>query len=347
MARIRLAVLAGLVLAVAAAAYLADRGWRLTEPAPEALPEASVPAQPPPPAAEQPAAAVPPSFDVVRVNPSGGAVFAGRAEPGSEVTVLMDGRPVGTAAGNAAGEWVLVLDQAIPPGSHEFALRASRQGVVLSSEDVVMMMVPKAKEDVAGRPAAETGEALALMVPREGEGLTVLQAPTGESATGEPPSIPTGGRPLSVVSVEYDARGRIAVGGRAEPGARVQVYLDNELVGAASGEASGRWRVSPDRSVAEGEHRIRVDRVDAEGKVLDRVETPFARAATVAMQEGERLVVVQPGTSLWRIAWISYGEGPRYAVIYAANQQQIADPDMIFPGQVFLVPAAEAGGIPE
>ena len=47
---------------------------------------------------------------------------------------------------------------------------------------------------------------------------------------------------------------------------------------------------------------------------------------------------MQPGNSLWRIARRNYGEGIRYTVIYQANREQIRDPDLIYPGQVFEVP---------
>jgi len=49
--------------------------------------------------------------------------------------------------------------------------------------------------------------------------------------------------------------------------------------------------------------------------------------------------VVQPGNSLWRLARESYGDGLRYTVIYEANKDQIANPDLIYPGQVFSIPA--------
>jgi nucleoid-associated protein YgaU len=48
--------------------------------------------------------------------------------------------------------------------------------------------------------------------------------------------------------------------------------------------------------------------------------------------------VVQPGASLWRIARRTYGDGVHYSLIYEANQSQIRDPDLIYPGQIFTVP---------
>ena len=47
---------------------------------------------------------------------------------------------------------------------------------------------------------------------------------------------------------------------------------------------------------------------------------------------------VQPGNSLWRLARRSYGEGLRYTEIYEANKDQIRNPDLIYPGQVFVLP---------
>ena len=37
-----------------------------------------------------------------------------------------------------------------------------------------------------------------------------------------------------------------------------------------------------------------------------------------------------------------YGAGTRYAVIYKANREQIRNPNLIHPGQIFVLPAREA-----
>ena len=48
--------------------------------------------------------------------------------------------------------------------------------------------------------------------------------------------------------------------------------------------------------------------------------------------------MVQPGNTLWRIARDTYGRGVQYTVIYGANKDQIRDPDLIYPGQIFTLP---------
>lgn len=47
---------------------------------------------------------------------------------------------------------------------------------------------------------------------------------------------------------------------------------------------------------------------------------------------------IERGDSLWAISQRVYGEGDRYTAIYDANQDQIRDPDLIYPGQVFVLP---------
>lgn len=47
---------------------------------------------------------------------------------------------------------------------------------------------------------------------------------------------------------------------------------------------------------------------------------------------------IERGDSLWAISRRVYGEGDRYTAIYHANQDQIREPDLIYPGQVFVLP---------
>jgi nucleoid-associated protein YgaU len=44
------------------------------------------------------------------------------------------------------------------------------------------------------------------------------------------------------------------------------------------------------------------------------------------------------GDTLWRISEVTYGAGISYGVIYKANQEQIRNPHLIYPGQIFVLP---------
>jgi LysM domain len=50
---------------------------------------------------------------------------------------------------------------------------------------------------------------------------------------------------------------------------------------------------------------------------------------------------VSKGDNLWRLSRRIYGSGHRYAVIYEANQQQIRNPNLIYPRQILVLPAQD------
>ena len=190
-------------------------------------------------------------------------------------------------------------------------------------------MVPKPNKDVAGRPTEKPSQPLALKVPRSGTGPTkVLQKPSPAHQTFV----------LTVDAVDYDDAGRLTISGQAPSKALVQLYLDSRFIGRGSADGEGTWSLRPETPVAPGRYTLRADQVNADGKVLARLSLPFSRAAFLTSMESGTFVVVQPGNSLWRLARRTYGDGFGYTVIYEANREQIKDPDLIFPGQVFALP---------
>ncbi|WP_234430174.1 MULTISPECIES: LysM peptidoglycan-binding domain-containing protein, partial [Brucella] len=59
---------------------------------------------------------------------------------------------------------------------------------------------------------------------------------------------------------------------------------------------------------------------------------------TAALQKVDGSVIIRRGDNLWTISKRTYGEGTRYTTIYLANRDQIRNPDLIWPGQVFVMP---------
>ncbi len=295
-----------------------------------------------------------PSFDIVRVERSGETVIAGRAEPGSKVAVVADGRKIADAEADARGEWVAVPERPLPAGEHQLSLQASRpdrpEVAARESDDVVVVMVPESRRgsqaqvdegDAGGEPRRGEEDSalpgpLAVLQPREGDGASqVLQA--GDPPAGAPGEGVREGD-LALETLDYDEEGRATVGGAAKPGTEVRVYLNNEPVGQARADARGRWQQSLPKPVDEGLQRLRVDQVQEEGEVVARVEVPFAPVRDASELTRPGSVVVQPGNSLWRLARHTYGRGIRYTMIFEANREQIRDPDLIYPGQVFVLP---------
>ena len=86
---------------------------------------------------------------------------------------------------------------------------------------------------------------------------------------------------------------------------------------------------------------MRIDLVDGVGNPIARIELPFLRAGPLRDLKAGSIVFIQPGNNLWRLARRTYGSGVRYTEIYEANKDQIRDPDLIYPGQVFVLPGGQ------
>ena len=154
--------------------------------------------------------------------------------------------------------------------------------------------------------------------------------PGGAATLVQPPSpggVPRSGD-LAMSTLDYDDRGQVTITGQATAGASVRAYLDGTPVAEGRAGRDGRWQLTPDKPINPGTHTLRLDRLAK----FDR-----APLAAPAAGEGRRLHVVR-GDTLWNISRAHYGEGGRFTVIFAANREQIRDPNLIYPGQIFSLP---------
>jgi outer membrane protein OmpA-like peptidoglycan-associated protein len=62
------------------------------------------------------------TFDVIRIDPDGTSVFAGRGPAGVQLAILANGIAVATVTPNAEGQWAIALDHRFDPGEYQFAL---------------------------------------------------------------------------------------------------------------------------------------------------------------------------------------------------------------------------------
>lgn len=338
-----------------------------SEPPPAAAPAAT------PPAPEAEAEAATPSFDAVRVAPDGQGVVAGQSEPGARVAVMAGEEVAADVRADAQGRFVAFLD--LPPSAEprELTLRGADGGEGAAS--VILAPTPGAATGVAGAAPASTGPEAAPPTGQAGtaEAATAAGSPvqgaTAAAAAQGPvllsdaegvrvlqPALPPGAEaePLSAVALDaitYDGSGDVRLAGRAPAaeGGSVRLYLDNRPVAEVALGPDGSW-ASPLGGTAPGVYTLRVDQIGPDGEVVSRLETPFQReergALAAALAEaagGETIAVrtVQPGNTLWAIARDRYGEPLMYVRVFEMNRDRIRDPDLIYPGQVFVLPETE------
>ena len=195
-----------------------------------------------------------------------------------------------------------------------------------------MQDLPVAQDGVS-TPEPQSGPAAApTVLLSSARGVEVLQA------------APLGPSQVALDAISYDAEGEVFLSGRGTDAAYLRIYLDNTPVTTSRIQSDGRWSVGLPQ-VDSGTYTLRVDQLDASGRVTARVESPFLRESreNVLASGPEGLgpasaVVVQPGNTLWAIARERYGEGIKYVRVFRANRDQIRDPDLIYPGQIFALP---------
>jgi outer membrane protein OmpA-like peptidoglycan-associated protein len=74
------------------------------------------------PAEPSSGAVSPAAFDVIRIDPEGTSVFAGRGPAGRQLIILANGVAIATVTANTAGQWAIALEHHFDPGDYEFAL---------------------------------------------------------------------------------------------------------------------------------------------------------------------------------------------------------------------------------
>lgn len=342
--------------------------------APVAKPATTATAQPTPPAP----APEKPSFDIVRVSPQGDTVVAGRAAAGAEVTLKSNGQAIGSTTADASGQFVILPDKPLGPGGRELTLSArdAAGDQTTGSAPVIVAMPAQPGAPSASGPAAVAAPAAGTAAPAligahpgvapaplPGGMPLVMLAPTGAAPRIlQGPGAPTKSASPGVVRlglgvVDYDATGKIRFAGNAPPGATIRLYIDNHPVAEVTADADGHWTAEPSQPVAPGTHILRLDQIAPGSSVVEaRIQLPFQRAdlsahaatpASPSAPAGQPAtspvptqIIVQPTQNLWRIARGAYGEGIRYTDIYAANSNQIRDPNLIYPGQIFTLPPA-------
>lgn len=280
-----------------------------------------------------------PAFDLVRISRGGTGVIAGRMAPGAQVELYANHRKIADVVADSNGEWVMILEEPLEAGSVELNLKATENGRsdIAEAKNVVVVSVPERQNDRFLEQ--QQNGVVAVLAPKSGVGGSkVLQKP-GVAAFAEV------GESLSLDIIDYGVGGDPVFSGRSLPRVDVRLYLDDRFINSTRADDEGRWSITlVAQELTDGEHVVRLDQTIGDGKVQLRVEQPFQTGVPIDLAEATGGVIVQPGNTLWQIARQLYGSGVRYTLIFRENNEQIRDPDLIYPGQIFSLPNKTKAG---
>lgn len=148
-----------------------------------------------------------PSFDVLRVEPDGSTVIAGKAEPGTRLDIMNGDEVIASSEVGPSGDFVAILDTPLAPGDYLLTLRiVGEDGLERRSEEVATVSIPEGGK----------GELLA-MVSKPGSPSRIVAQPAAPVQTQPEPATVTNvepsAQPVEVAAAPTDvADGQAAVG---------------------------------------------------------------------------------------------------------------------------------------
>lgn len=288
-------------------------------------------------------------FDVLRVTPEGGLTLAGKTAPGARVEVLLDGAPLDTVSADANGDFVL-LATTVAPSAAARVLSVKVTGADGVTRDLAETLTVAPSPEALAQAATAAGAAPEVVAEQVAAAETLAAKPLVTDAAGAE-VLAGASEALVIDTLAFGTGGAIEISGRGAPaGVVLRAYVDNAEAGLVQAGADGGWRMQLPKA-APGPHDLRVDAIDAAGKVVARAGTSFEATApeTLAASAkgagagagapaGARVVTIARGNTLWAIARDTYGDPYLYVKLFEANRDQIRDPDLIYPGQVFTLP---------
>jgi nucleoid-associated protein YgaU len=275
-------------------------------------PSQAPPADPAPKAAAAPVAGpeapagaeapVAPSFDVVRVEPDGESVIAGRSAPGATIELLRGDQVHARGVADASGLFA-IIPPPLPPGSHQIVLQSiapdgarqrsresvtvvintdkTRPLVALASPDKPTVLLsnpepldPKAvpKVDAEAKspepmPAeAKTAEAKPAQPnaaqPSQAEAPAQPAPQQQANATPGTPPAQPAQRPQIKIVSVDSEEGKLFVSGLSAPGATVRLYLNESFIAPGGAGGDGKVSFAIGSGVKPGDYRVRLDDVD-------------------------------------------------------------------------------------
>lgn len=295
---------------------------------------------------------------------------AGRARPGMTVRVYANEILLGDSPVSEAGRFLVETRVDLPVG--DYIVRAdmlrsngevvARAAVPFSREPGERIAAVAPSASPTGPQQADDDAAAGAEAPQGGSGRDEAAGTAGDGTAPEEDASASAGSAAEQPAGSGDVNAGAPDTGSDEPAAsdedgkvaRIAVQDESEA-DAATGGAAGSAGGASSQQGAAATDVARADPAPAASNAApvspsadDAEAAPVAVEQTMAapLEPVDGSVIIRRGDTLWHISRRVYGRGIRYSTIYLANQDQIRDPDLIWPGQIFTVPDQTAEGEP-
>ncbi len=246
----------------------------------------------------------------IEATAAGRLFVKGSAEANAVVRLYLNGSFLADAAAGQDRQWSLTIEHGMSPGL--YTIRADEidrsNGAVLARAEV-SFSYPERPDATAGSLAPVAGAASA--------------------AASTPPTPRPAPTPTAALAAAPEKAAELAL---APASSAAQAPSETTLAPSASAPTSAPIPAPPESAAAA------TPTLPVTSPAQTSSPSPSAASPANVVVADLRTTTVVRGDNLWDLARRFYGDGTRFRQIYAANASQIRDPNLIYVGQIFVVP---------
>ena len=271
-------------------------------------------------------------IDIVRTGPDGSLVIAGKGIPNSYIKLIENNMILSDTIIDKNGEWVIILNTPLNTGSHLLSLEMkSENGELFVSERAIVIDLKD-----------EFDEPLIALVPlKDNVTPTVINIPEQKDLkiNKEDIKVRENNSKIYIETISWEKNGNLRINGKFSGEGKIVGTVENNKFTEIQKLDKISWTAKVNVSDIKNKRKkvkMLVSILSENSNQLDAHEIYFQIIQLDKGKDGSKMVVVNKGDALWRIAYRVYGKGIKYLDIVSKNK--IINPDLIFPSEVFVVP---------
>ena len=277
-----------------------------------------------------------PEIDIIKVSPDGSFVIAGKGQPNSNINISNKGDLIDSSIVDSDGKWVVVSKENLKTGDNLISIdQINNNGLVLRHKQLFITKIDEHKKD----------QPLVISVPnKNGENISIIQQPSEKQKIYKVENdlviqkkIKSDKKIFNVKTIFFNENGFVSIKGKVNYGKKIELYINKKIMETIKIENS-KWQYNSDKTIDYGLHDLLVVLKSDKDEILDKITLPFMRVEMPYNDVPENFILIKPGDMLWTIAYRLYGDPFKYIQIFEENKDQITNPDLIFPGQLFSIP---------
>ena len=277
-----------------------------------------------------------PEIDIIKVSPDGSFVIAGKGQPNSNINISNKGDLIDSSIVDSDGNWVVVSNENLKTGDNLISIdQINKNGSVLRHKQLFITKIDEHKKD----------QPLVISVPnKNGANISIIQQSSEKQKIYKVENdlviqkkIKSNKKIFNVKTIFFNENGFVSIKGKVNFGKKIELYINKKIMETIKIENS-TWQYNSDKIIDYGLHDLLVVLKSDKDEILDKITLPFMRVEMPYDDVPENFILIKPGDMLWTIAYRLYGDPFKYIQIFEENKDQITNPDLIFPGQLFSIP---------